>query len=1119
MQPGSKRIKIKGSKETRIMFSGIKYVCLIITALFAISCHRSDTMFESLSSSKTNIHFENKLEKHKLFGILYYLYYYNGGGVSIGDINNDGLPDIYFTANSFGNNKLYLNKGNFEFEDITEKAGVEGTADWCTGATMADVNGDGFLDIYVSAVSQAYNLQGHNQLYINNGNNTFTESAAQYGLDFSGFTTQTVFFDYDHDGDLDCFILNQSHKPNENIRDTSNRRKYDPLTGDRLYRNDMNGPQKRFTDVSAEAGIYQSSLGYGLGIAVSDINNDGWDDIYVGNDFHENDYYYVNNGNGTFTESGAKHFNHYSRFSMGNDVADYNNDGQLDIFTADMLPQDEKVLKTYGSDENADIYKYKLIKNGFQYQYSKNSLQRNNGNGSSFSETSLLSGVSATDWSWCPLFADFDNDGNKDLFVSGGIVKRPVDLDYIRFVSNLAVHKTLNSSDKLDDVALEKMPDGSSHPYLYKGDGKLSFADVSDNWGTGSMKGYFNGAAYADLDNDGNVDLVINSIDAPAIILKNKAPRKNYISISFKGEGLNKTGIGCKAYIFQKQKMQYQELMLTRGFESSSDTRLHFGLDSLAAIDSLLIVWPDQKYQVIKNPSVSKQLLVAQKEAFGKFDYNTFFKPAVPFLTPINNMNVNWSHKENDFIDFNTQYLIPHEESTRGPKIAVGDVNGDGLDDFYACGAKGQPGALMIQQQNGDFINADAAVFNADLNCEDVDATFFDANGDGNLDLYVVSGGNEVTGNDSSLLDRLYINNGKGHFSKSTNALPAIFENKSCVTVADIDNDGDKDVFVGTLANAKAYGVPQSSYLLVNDGKGHFTIAGQNVIPLLHIGMVTSASFSDLNNDGLPDLVVAGEFMPVTVFINRNGKFTPTTVPHSSGWWQSLFIDDVDGDGNKDILAGNWGWNNKFWSGKNGPVRLYVSDYDKNGQIDQLLSYTSGGEEYPFLAKDEVERTLPLLKKHYLLYSEYAGVPMKDVFYGWIDTIKPLLAERLGSAICYGDGKGNFAVKDLPADLQLAPIFSFQKIHSLGTASNVYLSGGNFFDVIPYEGRYDAQPLALFTIDHQKAVNYLPQPNLSELKDQIRDLKWLHTAKYGDVLVVARNNNGLLFYTFKNNVH
>ncbi|MBA2562202.1 MAG: VCBS repeat-containing protein, partial [Chitinophagaceae bacterium] len=751
---------------TTMRFS-VVYLCIICLPFF--SCNQSDPIFTKLSPSKTNIHFANTLEKRERFNILYYLYYYNGGGVATGDINNDGLPDIYFTANSPGNNKLYLNKGNFEFEDITKKAGVEGISDWCSGVTMADVNADGLLDIYVSTVSNHHGLQGHNELYINNGITssssdevTFTESAAKYGLNFSGFTTQSAFFDYDHDGDLDCYILNQSQQPHANIVDTINRRKIDPYAGDRLYRNDINSPtngqakgQGKFTDVSAQAGIYQSNLGYGLGLAIADFNNDGWEDIYVGNDFHENDYYYVNNANGSFTESGAKHFNHYSRFSMGNDAADYNNDGQLDLITVDMLPPDEKVLKTYGSDENPDIYKVKLQQNGYQHQASKNCLQRNNGNGSSFSEIGLISGVSATDWSWSPLFADFDNDGNKDLFVSSGIVSRPVDLDYIRFVSDLQVKKGMNQTDIYDDMAIEKMPDGASHPFLFRGDGKLSFKDVSESWGTGNMKGYFTGAAYADLNNDGNLDLIMNCLNAPAVILKNNAPKKNYLSLSFKGDDLNTTGIGCKAYLFQKGKLQYQQLMLTRGFQSSSDTRLHFGLDSLAVIDSLLVVWPNQKFQLLKNVNANKFITIHQKDASGIFNYNEYFKPPTQLFSELNeDINLKWKHKENDFVDFNIQYLIPHAQSTRGPKIAVADVNGDGLDDFYACGAIGQPGTLMIQQPGGAFQNSDTTVFNADAACEDVDALFFDSNGDGSPDLYVVSGGNQFTGKDISLLDR-----------------------------------------------------------------------------------------------------------------------------------------------------------------------------------------------------------------------------------------------------------------------------------------------------------------------------------------------------------------------------
>jgi enediyne biosynthesis protein E4 len=1106
------------------LFLHIVKACILSSfCIVLFSCKRSNSMFVGLSSSQTGIHFNNTLQKQKTFGILYYLYYYNGGGVATGDINNDGLPDIYFTANSKRNNKLYINKGNFQFEDITEKAGVAGTSDWCSGVTMADVNGDGYLDIYVSAINIPGKLKSRNQLYINNGKisggATFTESAEIYGLDFSGLTTQAAFFDYDHDGDLDCYLLNQSHRPNENIVDTSKRRKFDSNSGDRLYRNNFISPdgqiaEKKFTDVSANAGIYQSSLGYGLGIAVADLNNDGWDDIYIGNDFHENDYYYVNNGDGTFKESGAKHFEHYSRFSMGNDIADYNNDGQPDIVTVDMLPPDEKTLKTYGSDENPDIYKYKLIDHGFQYQYSKNCLQKNNGDGSSFSDIGLLSGISATDWSWAPLFADFDNDGNKDLFISSGIVKRPVDLDYVKFISNLYMQKNVDKTDEYDDEALGKMPDGSSHPFLFKGDGVLNFKDVSNEWGTEKMKGYFNGASYADLDNDGNIDLIVNPLNAAALVLKNQAPPKKYISISFKGDALNTKGVGCKAWIFQNKKTQYQQMMPTRGFQSSSDVRLHFGLDTINHIDSILIVWPDQKYQLIKNIRADSSLIFEQKDAAGVFNYTASFKqPQEIFINKSDSINCNWQHKENNFIDFNVQYLIPHEQSTRGPKIAVGDINGDGLDDFYACGAHSQMPALKLQQKDGSFKYGDTMVFANDKACEDVDAVFFDANGDGKLDLYVVSGGNEAVGNNPFLLDRLYLNNGTGTLIKSPDALPPLFKNKSCVSVADIDNDGDNDIFVGGLADAYAFGIPQTSYLLLNDGKAHFTLAQNSIIDLDKLGIVTTAAFADINKDGWNDLVVAGEWMPVCVFINDKGKFKKTTLNASTGLWQTIYADDVNGDGNIDLLLGNWGWNNKFWSGKNGPLKLYVDDFDRNGRTEQLLSYTKDNIEYPFLAKDEVERPLPLLKKHYLLYTEYAGVPMNEVFYGWIDSIKPLMAERLGSAVCYGDGKGNFSLTDLPEELQLAPVFSFQKISQQLQRESSFILGGNFFDVIPYEGRYDAQPMAVFSIKQNKAARYFAQPNLSEIKGQIRDLKWI-SINQKKVLLVARNNQPLIFLAY-----
>jgi len=1082
-----------------------------------MSCHKNQTLFVSLPASQTNIHFTNNIEQRKAFGILYYLYYYNGGGVAIGDINNDGLPDIYFTANNKGGNKLYLNQGNFQFQDITDKAGVAGKSDWCTGATMADVNGDGLMDIYVCAVQGEHGLQGRNELFINNGNGTFTESALKYGLALSAYSTQAVFFDYDHDGDLDCFILNQSHHPNENIVDTSNRRRFDANAANRLYRNDINTTGK-FTDVSAEAGIYQSSLGYGLGISVADLNNDGWDDMYVGNDFHENDYYYINNANGTFTESGAKHFGHYSRFSMGNDIADYNNDAQPDIVTVDMLPPDEKTLKTYGSDENFETYRFKILHNGFQNQVSRNCLQRNNGNGTSFSDIGLMAGISATDWSWCPLLADFDNDGNKDLFISSGIVKRPVDLDYVRFVSDLAARINRNSSDKYDATTLEKMPDGASHPFLFKNTGNYSFKDESDSWGTGKMKGYFNGAAYADLDNDGNLDLVINCINAPAVVLKNNAPKKNYLSISFTGDGMNKFGVGSKAYLWMHDKsgnnqLQFQQLMLTRGFQSSSYAKLHFGLDSVSNIDSLLIVWPDQKYQLIKNVAVNRQLIVLQKDATGSFSYDLFFtKKATVFEDITSKLKCNWKHKENDFNDFNIQYLIPHKESTRGPKTAVADINGDGLDDFYACGAKGQPGVLMVQQKNGSFKPVDTALFAKYAMCEDVDAVFFDANGDGWKDLLVISGGNEPQKNSPFLLqDRLYINDGKGNFTEKKDFFVQQYYNKSCVAVADVDHDGDLDIFIGTLANTSGteFGKPMTSYLFLNDGSGKFEEAHYNTIQLANIGTVTSATFADINHDGWPDLIVTGEWMPIKIFINNKGKFTEADIPQSTGLWQTIYATDVNGDGYPDILAGNWGHNSKLWSGKNGPLKLYVKDFDINGTVEQIMCYTVNGQEYSFLAKDELERALPVLKKAYLSYSEVAGKTVQYMFYDLFKDYIELKAETLSSSCFINDGKGNFKRWDLPEELQLAPVFSFVPVNG-----QTYLASGNFYGVRPYEGRYDALLPTLFSYN-KGSSSFQAIGNLPIFNGEVRDAKWLNVAGFGNVLMVARNNDSLLFYGIK----
>lgn len=1085
-----------------------KIIFVIVAAVLLLpSCKNKQQMFEKLSPGETSIKFQNKLKDKKLFGILYYLYYYNGAGVGVGDVNNDGLPDIYFSANSKGNNKLYLNKGDFKFEDITKSAGVGGSSDWCTGVSMADINGDGYLDIYVSSVNGKYGLKGHNELFINNKNNTFTERSHEYGLDVSCLTTQTAFFDYDHDGDLDCYILNQSDHPHSNITDTSYRNKYDSLSGDRLYRNDLNTIGK-FTDVSKQSGIYQSKLGYGLGIAVADLNNDGWEDIYIGNDFHENDYYYVNQQNGTFKEEGAKHFRHYSRFSMGNDIADFNNDGQLDVATLDMLPPDEKTLKTYGSDENFDIYNYKISRNGYQEQVSRNCLQMNNGNAVSFSDVALISGVASTDWSWSPLFADFDNDGNKDLFISNGIVNRPVNLDYIKFISDAYVDKTLNTSDKYDDSAMKRMPDGASSPFLFRGSGGIHFSDVSKEWGTGDLKGYFNGAAYADLNNDGKLDMVINCLNAPAIILKNKEEKRNYLSITFKGTGYNTFGIGAKAYLFNKGKMQYQQLMQTRGFMSSVAPELHFGIDSFAAVDSIVIVWPSQKYQVVRNVKANQHLQVKEENSTGVFVYNQYFPQTNYYADSTEKIGLSWRHQENNFIDFNKQYLIPHMESTRGPKIAVADVNNDGLDDFYACGAKRQPGALMIQNANGTFTKSDTAAFAINAISEDVDAVFFDANNDGFKDLWVVSGGNEFPYNELALEDRLYLNDGHGHFKKSPGAINQQYENKTCIAVADIDKDGDSDVFIGNIGSALEFGKVQPSYLYMNDGNGVFSNDYKRA-NFNNLGMVTSACFADVNNDSWPDLIVTGEFMSIKIFLNNKGSFKETVLPESTGLWQTLCAVDVNGDGFTDILAGNWGYNSKLWAGKNGPLKLYVKDFDFNGSVEQILCYTIDGKEYTFLAKDELEKELPVLKKYYLNYDEVAGKTVQYTFYDLFKNYKEYQAELLASSCFLNNGKGGFTRVSLPDELQFAPIMKFTKNSDKKPGS--YIAAGNFFGVIPYEGRYDALLPTTFSFNKQ-TNSFIVNNKILSFNGEARDIKWLNTTGGEKMMVIARNNNSLLFY-------
>ncbi|UBM57750.1 VCBS repeat-containing protein [Marinilongibacter aquaticus] len=1090
----------------------IAFLSILVLDL-ACQTEPAQRQFNKLSPEESGITFQNTLKESDDFNILDYLYFYDGGGVAAGDINNDGLTDLFFVSNQ-GENKLYLNKGlengKPQFEDISETAQIAGFSEWQTGVSMADINGDGLLDIYVCAVSKYLGLQGNNELYINNGDLTFTEQSHQYGLDFSGFSTQSAFFDYDKDGDLDCYLLNHAVHNTRSYDRVNTRTLKDNEAGDILFEN-IGG---KFVDASQKTGIYQAAMGYGLGLAVADINNDGWEDIYVSNDFHEDDYYYINQKDGTFKEEIKSHFKHLSRSSMGSDVADINNDGYFDIITLDMYPEDESVEKSTVGEDPLDVYLYKL-EFGYYNQYSRNCLQLNLG-GEKFSDIALMAGVAATDWSWSPLMADFDNDGQKDIFITNGILRRPNDLDYLQFVLSDSLHYNVLTSLSLEQKAIEMMPDGKWHNYFYRNTGNLQFEDLSHDWGFGE-KNCSNGSVYADLDNDGDLDLITNDINAPAGIYLNQGTPNNYIQLQFKGEKENTFGIGTKVVLFSDSSTQVAQLMPTRGFLSSVEPKLHFGLGQSQKIDSLWVIWESQKTEVVYNPQINQLLNLDEQNAVEHIRTWPLRENKMLFEEEDSPKGIDFVHKENTYYDFNRELLMPFKLSIEGPKIAVADVNGDGLDDFFVCGAKYQSGMLYLQKSKGSFEPNNVDLFANDAASEDVYALFFDADGDNDLDLYVVSGGNEYFDQMRQLKDRFYRNTGNGNFVKDDSALPEMFENKAFVKAADFDKDGDLDLVVGSRVMAKQYGKTPRSFLLQNDGKGHFTDVTEQMAPELRLaGMLTDAQWVDVDHDGWLDLNICGDWMPVKTFINHKGKLEPREngLEKYTGLWQSLLAYDFDQDGDIDLIGGNLGTNTKLLKEKNGTLRMYLKDIDRNGSTEQIVAYSKSGHYFPANVLAEMASQMPeIFTKKHKKTKDFAGKDIETLFDdGELDGADMKEVNTFASQYFENDGQGHFTAHKLPQLAQVSKIMTLQTEDVDNDGKMDVLIGGNFEGASMYQSRYDASfGLILRNLGAGQFSAVLPTDSGLLLDGDIRDLEKIRIQNK-IYWIAARNNQSLQFF-------
>lgn len=1088
---------------------------ILVLGIFAlIGCQSEPERFTRMAPEETGVNFANNLTETPDLNIFNYLYFYDGGGIAAGDLNGDDLPDLFFTSNQ-EQNKLYLNRGDFKFEDVTNKAIGDHVDDWSTGVAMADVNGDGRLDIYVSNVGSYLKIQGENKLYINQGKNEdgipqFEEKGEEYGLDLIGFSTQAAFFDYDRDGDLDLYMMNHSVHSNETFDNADIRHDSHPLAGDRLMRND-NG---QFVDVTESAGIYNSALGYGLGVGISDLNKDGWPDIYIGNDFHEDDYLYINNGDGTFTEMLGEMMPHTSRSSMGNELVDINNDELPDIYSLDMLPSDYEVRQASAAEDPFRIYNSKLGY-GYKHQFSRNTLQLNRGNGK-FSDIGLLAEIYATDWSWATLGADFDHNGYVDLFVTNGIKGRTNELDYIEFISQDSIQFRLEDEVTESDLEYrDRMSEEKVSNFMFNNKGALDFESVAEKWGL-ARDSFSSGAAYADLDQDGDLDIIVNNVDQRASIYRNETSEKfdnnNYLKFELNGPDKNHFGIGTKVRIpLSEDNVIFREMYPVRGYQSSVAYNLHVGLDTLQSVPQIEVIWPDGKKELLENVAANQTLTLDYADAVESNSSQDSSGERL-FTEITDEIGISYKHEENDFIEFNREALIPKMVSREGPSLAIADVNDDGRDDFYAGGAKNQPGELYLQQQGGAFAKKEIPDFSNDETYEDVDAAFGDFDNDGDQDLFVVSGGNEYYGTSEYMQPRLYVNDGNGNFVRDEDALEPIYLTGSAVAKTDVDGDGDLDLFVGARTVPWKYGIPPTSYLLINDG-GKFHIDSSELgEKLSDLGMVTDAEWGDINGDGKPDLVVASEWSGIKIVYQESGRLH--TLPEASGIWNAVALADIDGDGQIDILGGNLGLNSKFKASQDKPMRMYVNDFDENGTEEQIVTYIDDdGTERLFARKDELAEQLDYIDERFDNYQSFAEASLTEVIdRSLLDNAQTYTINELRSAVFYNRDGQEFEKQTLPIRAQFAPLHDFMIQDFYGDDLPDVVGVGNFLNANIQRGRYDASYGEVMI--NNGSLESVPNKDINwYLKGQIRKIDTINIGG-SPVMITAENDAPLRFFEF-----